>query len=159
MSPLAFSFALVELSADDFALTHRVHSRSTRLARTHLHRVVPRQTLALVGGDSLLGKEFRELVDSSELPLDLKLIASDEDADTNIIAAGHDEPLVMSSLARGEAVTAKLLVLAGSREANLTAYEQVRSTKPAPVVIDLSGALEQQPSARLRAPIDRKSVV
>ena len=100
-----------------------------------------------------MGKEVRELLDSVELPVNVKLIASDEDSEANIIAAGRDEPVVMSSLEMGELTTVKLLVLAGSIESGRQAYEQVRGAKPAPTVIDLTGALEEQPNASLRAPI------
>lgn len=123
------------------------------MARIHLHRGMQRPELALVGGESLLGKEVRELVDAAGLSVNVKLIASDQEGDTNIIAAGREEPVVMSSLEMGELSAAKLVILAGSEDSSLKAYEQIQRIKPPPAVIDLSGALEEQPHARLRAPM------
>ena len=43
--------------------------------------------------------------------------------------------------------TAGAVVLAGSRESSLKAYEQIQASKSAPVVIDMNGGLEDLPEA------------
>ncbi len=109
--------------------------------------------IAVVGGESLLGKEVRELLDSSKLPASVKLIASVDTGDASILTRGRDEPLVMSSLQTADLGTAKIAVLTGSAESSRKAYEQIRAASPAPVVIDVNGGLEDQPETRLRAPV------
>jgi aspartate-semialdehyde dehydrogenase len=118
----------------------------------HSLHLVHKPAIAIVGGESLLGKDIRELLEQSDLKAEVKLIASDAD-EGSIIAAGPDEPLVMAPLLFADLGTAQVVVLAGSQESSLLAYEQVRNVSPAPVVIDLTGALGDLPDARLRAPM------
>jgi aspartate-semialdehyde dehydrogenase len=126
----------------------------------HLHRVPSRSGIAIVGGESLLGKEVRELVEASDLGASVTLIASEESEDTSVITRGQEEPLVMSSLKAADLSSAKAIVLAGSAESSgkvyeqiRKVYEQIRGAAHAAVLIDLSGALEDRPEARLRAPL------
>jgi aspartate-semialdehyde dehydrogenase len=118
----------------------------------HSHRSAPESAIALVGGESLLGKDVRELLESSNLSAPVRLIASDEGQDSSILTRGRDEPLVMTSLQAADLAAARIILLAGSKESSRKAYEQIQGTG-APVVVDLSGALEDQPLARLRAPL------
>jgi aspartate-semialdehyde dehydrogenase len=124
----------------------------------HSHRATssdikpPRPAVAIVGGESLLGKEVRELFDSTGLPASVSLIAS-ESEDASIIALGRDEPIVISSLQVADLATARIAVLAGSKESSQKAFERVQAVNPSAVIIDLSGSLEDQPTAQLRAPL------
>ncbi|MGD0436068.1 MAG: Asd/ArgC dimerization domain-containing protein [Bryobacteraceae bacterium] len=118
----------------------------------HLHRGTSKPVIAVVGGESLLGKEVRELLDTGHLPASVKLIAAAEGADA-ILTRGHDEPAVMSSLQAADLGTARVAILTGSAESSRKAYEQIRGATPAPVVIDVNGGLEDQPETRLRAPM------
>jgi aspartate-semialdehyde dehydrogenase len=124
----------------------------------HSHRATssdikaPRPALAIVGGESLLGKEVRELFDSAGLPASVSLIAS-ESEDASIIALGRDEPIVISSLQVADLATARIAVLAGSKESSQKAFERVQAVNPTAVIIDLSSTLEDQPTAQLRAPL------
>jgi len=107
-----------------------------------------------VGGESLLGKEVRDLVATRTLPASIRLIASPEDSeDATIITAQDDEVVVLASIAAADLDTARIVLLAGSPESSKKAYERVRKTVPPPAVIDLSGALEENPGTRLRAPM------
>lgn len=119
----------------------------------HSHRTTQRPTIAIVGGESLLGKEIRELLESSSLPASVTLIASAENEDASILTRGHDEPLVMSSLQAADLTGAKVVFLAGSKESNRAAFEQIQPASRSTVVIDLTGALEDVPAAQLRAPL------
>ena len=118
----------------------------------HLHRGTQRPTLAIVGGESLLGKEVRELLEGSTLAVNIKLIASTDAPDTSIIAAVRDEPVVINSIEMADLGSAEVVVLAGKQESSRKAYEQIESVKPAPVVIDVNGGLEDHPGT-LRAPM------
>ncbi len=117
----------------------------------HTHRSTQRNTIAIVGGESLLGKEIRDLLDSSDLAANVKLIAAD--VDSTLIAAGREEPVVINSLQMADLGTARVVILAGSNESSAKAYEQIQGAKPAPLVIDMSGSLEENTAARLRVPM------
>ncbi|HEV2444344.1 MAG TPA: Asd/ArgC dimerization domain-containing protein [Candidatus Sulfopaludibacter sp.] len=119
----------------------------------HIHRGTSRSNIAIVGGESLLGKEVRELLEASNFGASVTLIASDESADTSVITRGREEPLVMSSLEASDVAAAKAIVLAGSAASSRKVYQQIRGAARAPVLIDLTGALEDRPDTRLRAPM------
>ena len=118
----------------------------------HSHRATPRPAVAIVGGESLLGKEVRELFESADLPASVSLIASEESEDSNIITIGRDEPIVISSLQVADLATARIAVLAGSKASSRKALERIQAVNPTAVIIDLSGGLEDLPTAQLRAP-------
>jgi aspartate-semialdehyde dehydrogenase len=118
----------------------------------HLHRGTPKSTLAIVGGESLLGKEVRELLEASSLALNIKLIAS-TNADDTIIAAVRDEPVVINSMEMADLGSVGVVVLAGSPESSRRAYEQIQNVKSKSVLIDINGGLEDLPGTRLRAPM------
>ncbi len=120
----------------------------------HSHRTTQQPALAIVGGESLLGKEIRELLESSDLSTNVKLIASADEGGTGaILTRQRDELAVMASLQAADLGTARIVFLAGSPESSRRAYEQVQSAKPIPAIIDLNGGLENIPAARLRAPM------
>jgi len=132
----------------------------------HTHRSSqggsPRSTIAIVGGESLLGKEVHELLESRKVHATLKLVAAIEVEDApkgvaSILTRGPtsamDEPLVMASIELADLGSARVVILAGSKASSLKAYEKIRGAQPAPAVIDLSGGLEDLAEARLRAPM------
>jgi aspartate-semialdehyde dehydrogenase len=128
----------------------------------HTHRGSQRATIAIVGGESLLGKEVHELLESRKVPATLKLVAAIEVEDaakgvagilTRGPTRGADEPLVMPSIESADLGSARVLILAGSKASSEKAYQKIRGAKPAPAVIDLSGGLEDLAEARLRAPM------
>ena len=118
----------------------------------HSHRTNRRDTIAIIGGDSLLGKEINELLESRKAPASIDLIASFE-GDETILTRGKDEPLVMTSIESADLAGARIVMLAGSKKSSERAYEKMRGAKPAPAIIDLSGGLEDLAEARLRAPM------
>ncbi len=59
----------------------------------HAHRSSQRATIAIVGGESLLGKEVHELLEARKAPANVQLVAAFEVEDTGKTAA--------SILARG----------------------------------------------------------
>jgi aspartate-semialdehyde dehydrogenase len=123
----------------------------------HSHRTGPRTSIAIIGGETLLGKEVHELLDARKIPANIQLIASfdadDSGKPTSILAAGKEEPLIMTSIAAADLSSARMVILAASKESSQMAYEKIRGAKPAPVVIDLPGALEDLAESRLRAPM------
>ena len=119
----------------------------------HSHHATSKGTIAIVGGDSLLGKEVRDLLESSDLRAGVTLIATDEGDDSSVISIRREEPEVMSSLQASELESAKVAVLAGSEEASRKLHVEINRAAPAAVIVDVTGALEDRPEARLRAPI------
>src|ERR1700722_5186821 len=125
---------------------------------THSHRTSPRRTsIAIVGGDTLLGKEVHELLEARKIPANLQLVASFETEEAgkaaSILAIGAEEPIVMTSIAAADLASAQIVILAASKETGHQAYEKIRGAKPAPIVIDLNGTLEDLAESRLRAPM------
>ena len=122
----------------------------------HARHTRPRSSIAIVGGETLLGKEVNELLEARKLPASVQLVASfDPDASTkaaSILAIGKEEPLVMISIEAADLASAQVVILASSKESGHLAYEKIRGAKLAPVVIDRTGALEDLAESRLRAP-------
>jgi aspartate-semialdehyde dehydrogenase len=124
---------------------------------THSHRTGRRTSIAIVGGDTLLGKEVQELLDARKIPANIQLVASFEPEvagkAASILTLGKEEPLVMSSIEAADLGSAQIVILAASKETGHKAYEKIRGAKPSPIVIDLTGALEDLAESRLRAPM------
>lgn len=108
-----------------------------------------RPLIALVGGDTLLAKELREVLGETKPAPRVQLISASVDGAAKL-AAEDDEPIVMAPLTAESLVGAKVAFLAGSPASSRRAHK----VNPAggPLLIDLAGGLEEQPEARLRAP-------
>lgn len=110
----------------------------------------PIAPIAIVGGESLLGKDIREVMEAKSLQAKVKLITTA--ADAAILTEESGEPAVMSALLKGELAGAKVVVLAGNAESSRKAYELMEGLKPKPVIVDATAVLDDSPLARLRAP-------
>jgi len=127
----------------------------------HAHRSARRASIAIIGGETLLGKEVHELLEARKIPANIQLVASfdadDSGKPASILAAGKEEPLVMASIEAADLGSAQIVILAASKESGHKVYEKIRGAKPAPVVIDLTGALEDLAESRLRAPMVQRA--
>jgi len=108
-------------------------------------------TIALVGSDTLLGREIRDIVATSEGDLSLRLVADSDEAAGALTRVG-DEPAVVGGLTALSLAGARAVFLAGSAEASRKALE-LAADEPETTIIDLTGAAEDRPDARLRAPL------
>lgn len=108
-------------------------------------------TVALVGSDSLLGREIRDIVATSAPGIDLRLIASDDEQPGTLTRVG-DEPSLVEVLGAESLDGARAVFLAGSAESNRKALEMA-ADEPDAVIIDLTYSTEERPDARLRAPL------
>lgn len=108
-----------------------------------------RPLIALVGGDTLLAKEIREVLGESNPAPRVQLISAAGDG-TAKLSAEDDEPIVMAPLSAESLAGSAVAFLAGSPASSRRALK----VNPAggPRLIDLAGGLEEQPEARLRAP-------
>jgi aspartate-semialdehyde dehydrogenase len=110
-----------------------------------------RSVVALVGSESLLAREIRDLVATGGEDFELKLIAADSEAEGVITRVG-DEPAVTIALNAASLSEARAAVLAGSVESAAKAL-QLMGDPPEAAVIDLTYTAEDRPDARLRAPM------
>jgi aspartate-semialdehyde dehydrogenase len=123
---------------------NRLKSRSIRLAEKST-----RSRVAIVGGDSLLAKEIRELLEESKPSPYIELISSAAENATTL-EPEEDEAIVMTPLSPDSLTGAQVAFLAGSAASSRRALKL--NPEGGPALIDLTGALEEQPEARLRAP-------
>jgi aspartate-semialdehyde dehydrogenase len=108
-------------------------------------------TIALIGSDSLLGREIRDIVATSDADIGLRLVADSEEVAGALTRVG-DEPAVVGGLTAESLDGVRAVFLAGSVEASHKALALL-AEDPGPTVIDLTGAAEERPDARLRAPL------
>lgn len=103
--------------------------------------------IALVGSETLLGREVREVFGESSLGQQLRLLSSDDDDDTRIADIGG-APAILNKLDPEEVEDAAVVILAGTPESSKLALE----SNPSGVIIDLTATAEEDPDARVRAP-------
>jgi aspartate-semialdehyde dehydrogenase len=108
-----------------------------------------RSTVALIGSESLLGREVRDIVATSASQLDLRLIAEQDEEAGRLTRVGG-EPAVVTGLKAVNLADAEAIFLAGSPESSRKALKLAGDVA---TLIDLTGILEDQPQARLRAPM------
>jgi aspartate-semialdehyde dehydrogenase len=106
------------------------------------------QTWALVGSQSLLGRELRDLIAVGHLPVDLKLISEDPEKAGALTEQGG-EPALVWGLEESAMREAPVVLLAGSAESALRALDLRAET---PGTIDLTHAAEDHPRSFIRAP-------
>jgi aspartate-semialdehyde dehydrogenase len=106
---------------------------------------------ALIGSESLLGREIRDIAGASAPALELHLIAALGEQPGKLTLVG-DEPAVVGGLDPESLAGARAVFLAGSAESSRQALELL-DQQPGAAVIDLTGAAEERPGARLRAPL------
>ncbi|HTA44776.1 MAG TPA: Asd/ArgC dimerization domain-containing protein [Bryobacteraceae bacterium] len=105
------------------------------------------ETIALVGGETLLGREVRDVLGETPLGGQLRLVASGEEEAGTLTEVGG-EPAFLSKLEPEAVEDAAVVILAGSAESSKAAIE----ANPTGVIIDLTYATEHDPAARIRAP-------
>ncbi len=107
--------------------------------------------VALVGSESLLGREIRDLVSNGEPAMHLRLIAEDDGQEGALTRVG-DEPTVVEALSADALDDARIVFLAGTEKSSSKALE-LAGEAPDFAIIDLTHAAEERPDARLRAPM------
>jgi aspartate-semialdehyde dehydrogenase len=110
------------------------------LARKH--------TWALVGSESLLGRELRDLTSGGGLPVDLRLIAEEAEKAGSLTEQGG-EPALIWGFQDPVLRDARVVLLAGSPESTRKVLEL---REDVPVLIDLTHAAEDHPRSFIRAP-------
>ena len=108
-------------------------------------------TVALIGSDSLLAREVRDIVATTGGDLSLRLVAA-VDEESGALTRVGDEPSIVSGLNAESLLDARAVILAGNAESSRQALELL-GDPPDAAVIDLTSAAEERPDARLRAPL------
>jgi aspartate-semialdehyde dehydrogenase len=114
-----------------------------------LDKALERPLVGVVGGDTLLGREIRDLLGESVTKPRIQLLAATADGST-VLAQEEDEALVMTPMNAESLEGSKAAFLAATPAASRRAAKI--NPRGGPVLIDLTAALEDQPQARLRAP-------
>jgi aspartate-semialdehyde dehydrogenase len=108
------------------------------------------KTIALVGSETLLGREIRDIVATSAPDLRLRLVADVAEEPGTLTRVG-DEPTLVAGLDAASLAGARTVILAGSPESSRKAL-QFAGDPPDAAIIDLTFEAEERPDARLRAP-------
>jgi aspartate-semialdehyde dehydrogenase len=105
------------------------------------------ETIALVGGETLLGREVRDVLGETTLGQHVRLVAGAEEQTGTLTEIGG-EAAFLAKLDPDAVEDADALILAGSPESSKLALD----ANPQGLVIDLTYAAEDNPEARIRAP-------
>lgn len=106
------------------------------------------ETIALVGGETMLGREIVEVFGETSLGQNLRLLAAEED-ETGKLTELSGAPAFLSKLEPDAVEDAEIVILAGSKKSSQEAME----TKPSGLIIDLTGVTEDETDAQLRSPL------
>jgi len=106
------------------------------------------QTVVIVGTETLLGREVRDVLGATRLGEDLRLVAAEEESVGTLTEAGGDASFLIK-LTPNSLQDAAAIILAGPNDTS----EDVLELKPEAPLIDLTYAAEEKPQARLRGPM------
>jgi aspartate-semialdehyde dehydrogenase len=115
--------------------------------------------ITAVGAESLLGRELVDVLGTQKFPAEVKQVSGvepDEPASA-ILTEREGEPVFLTMLQAGEFIGSRAVLLAGTPWSSLKVAEVTSGQPNPPVLIDLTGALEDNPAARLRAPMAEDS--
>ncbi len=107
--------------------------------------------VSLLGSETLLGREVRDVAALAAPELQLRLIAAEEEA-AGLLTVVGDEPALVTPLDAEAFSEADTVILAGSEASSRKALE-LWDNEGGGAIIDLTYAAEDHPEARLRAPI------
>lgn len=105
------------------------------------------ETIALVGSETLLGREVGEVFAETALGQRLHLVAGQAEETGKLTEIGG-QPAFLTKLEADAIEDAGILILAGSAESSRNAL----AANPSGAIIDLTYVAEDDPEARVRAP-------
>lgn len=106
--------------------------------------------VAIVGGESLLGREVRELIGAIK-PEPTSILISGEAESSQLARGDEGDAIVLTPMSSAAFEGVNAVMLCGTAESSRRAFEL---TEPeGTTLIDLTGALEDNGNARLRAPV------
>ena len=111
--------------------------------------------LALIGGETLLGRELQDVLQKSAEKTVITGYASTGEGN---FAEQEGEAIYLAPLEAKAAVGYDAILLAGlTHEGALKSYEIAKAAKGHPLLIDCVGYLESQPEARISSPLIAES--
>lgn len=110
-----------------------------------------KNSFAVVGGGTLLGRELREVFEALPGVISLSLIDAEEGEAVGLVEDAG-EAVVVSPLDAENLAAATVVLLAGGAASSRRAWEMLAARPARPFVVDLSGSLATVPGAQLRAP-------
>ncbi|MFN0167006.1 MAG: Asd/ArgC dimerization domain-containing protein [Bryobacteraceae bacterium] len=116
-------------------------------------RASTKRKVALIGSDTLLGREVRDVCATGDLPLDLELF-TEVDEEAGRLTAQGDEPAILSPIRKERLTGARAVVLAGAPDS----ARSVLAMELGCPIIDVTHTAEDHPAARLRAPIVERDI-
>lgn len=108
-----------------------------------------RLKIALVGSETLLGKELDDVVGSRSAAQMINFAASGE----GNFGEAEGEAVYVEPLETRTVQDARAVLIAGTREGALKAYQLAKAAGGRLIVIDCTGHLENQPEVRIVAPL------
>jgi aspartate-semialdehyde dehydrogenase len=105
----------------------------------------------LIGGETLLGKEIRDLVEERKLPVELVLASAGPQE--RVLTESDGELAVIPPLDDISVEEAQVLILAGAAETHVEARRMALAAQDRPALVDATGALEELAEARVCAPV------
>jgi aspartate-semialdehyde dehydrogenase len=105
-------------------------------------------TIALIGGETLLGREVREVFGESSLGSHLHLVAAEEEESGKLTEIGGAAAF-LTKLDPDTIADSTMVILAGTPDSSKDAL----AAEPSGAIIDLTGYTEDQPDAQLRSPL------
>ena len=109
------------------------------------------RTVALIGSETLLAREVRDIVATGGADFGLRLVAEVEEESGALTRVG-DEASLVNGLTAESLVDARAVILAGNAESSRQTLELL-GEEPEAAVIDLTYTAEEREDARLRAPL------
>jgi aspartate-semialdehyde dehydrogenase len=104
-------------------------------------------TIALVGGETLLGREVRDVLAESSLGSRLRLVAAEDEESGKLTEVGGAAAF-LTKLDPDAVENAAIVILAGTPKSSREAL----AAAPSGLIVDLTYETEDDPEARVRAP-------
>lgn len=99
-----------------------------------------------------MGREVRDALRESALNVRVELIAAGAE-EGGVLTEEAGEAIVMAGLQSPAVRDADVLILCAPADVSRKVYETAAARSPRPVIVDVTGVLEEEPEARLRAPL------
>jgi aspartate-semialdehyde dehydrogenase len=106
---------------------------------------------AIVGADSLIGREINELLGDIGTPVEVRAVSGEPGVASMVMDPGEDEADVLAPLTVQSLAGADVVFLAGMPGSGQKVLGMLEGHGAA--LVDLTAALEDNPRARLRAPL------
>ena len=109
----------------------------------------------VVGAESLLGREVVDVLDSAKLPAHVKVVSviEPEESASGVLTEQKGEAVFLAPLRPSELAGSRVAIVADPAASSTKVLEAAQAEPDPPVLIDLTGGVEDNPTARLRAPM------